>query len=123
MNSLSKCLAFRFTMLALSLPACSSVFAQDSLETKELQTLVVTATRSERELGALPIPVTVVQESQLKSMGSLRLNEVLGEQTGLAIANDHGTGVQMQGFAPEYTLILVDGEPLIGRTSGVLDLN
>jgi outer membrane receptor for ferrienterochelin and colicins len=123
MNSLSKCLAFRFIMFAFSLPACSSVFAQDSLETKELQTLVVTATRSERELGSLPIPVTVVQQSQLKSMGSLRLNEVLGEQTGLAIANDHGTGVQMQGFAPEYTLILVDGEPLIGRTSGVLDLN
>lgn len=29
----------------------------------------------------------------------------------------------MQGFSPEYTLILVDGEPLIGRTSGTLELN
>ena len=29
----------------------------------------------------------------------------------------------MQGLNPDYTLILVDGEPLVGRTSGVLDLN
>lgn len=99
------------------------LLAQDSLATKELQEVVVTATRSERELGSLPVPVTVIQQSQIKNMGSLRLNEVLGEQTGLAIVSDHGTGVQMQGFSPEYTLILVDGEPLIGRTSGVLELN
>jgi outer membrane receptor for ferrienterochelin and colicins len=123
MNSLSRYLAFQSTILVLSLLSSSSVLAQDSLATKELQEIVVTATRSERELGALPIPVTIIQQSQLKNMGSLRLNEVLGEQTGLAIVNDHGTGVQMQGFTPEYTLILVDGEPLIGRTSGVLELN
>ncbi len=29
----------------------------------------------------------------------------------------------MQGLNPDYTLILIDGEPLVGRTSGVLDLN
>jgi outer membrane receptor for ferrienterochelin and colicins len=89
----------------------------------ELNTVVVSATRSERELSVLPVPVTVISKEQIKSMGSLRLNEVLVEQTGLAIVSDHGTGVQVQGFNPEYTLILVDGEPLIGRTAGTLELN
>jgi outer membrane receptor for ferrienterochelin and colicins len=56
-------------------------------------------------------------------MGSVRLNDVLGEQTGLSIVADHGRGVQMQGLNPEYTLILVDGEPLIGRTAGTLELS
>lgn len=97
--------------------------AQDSLTIKQLAEIVVTATRSERALAELPVPVTVIQQKQIASMGSLRLNDVLGEQTGLAITSDHGTGVQMQGFTPEYTLILVDGEPLIGRTSGTLELN
>lgn len=97
--------------------------AQDSLATKQLAEVIVTATRSERELQTLPVPVMVIRQEQIRSMGALRLNDVLAEQTGLAIVNDHGTGVQLQGFTPEYTLILVDGEPLIGRTSGVLELN
>ncbi|HTF17925.1 MAG TPA: TonB-dependent receptor [Chryseolinea sp.] len=95
---------------------------QDSIATKNLDAVIVTATRSERTLSELPVPVTVVQGEQIRSMGSLRLNDVLAEQTGMAIVTDHGTGVQLQGFSPEYTLILVDGEPLIGRTSGTLDL-
>ncbi|MBA4054236.1 MAG: TonB-dependent receptor, partial [Marivirga sp.] len=100
-----------------------NVTGQDTLVTKQLQEVVVTATRSERALSELPVPVTVIQGQRIKSMGSLRLNEVLAEQTGLSIVSDHGTGIQMQGFSPEYTLILVDGEPLIGRTSGTLELN
>lgn len=97
--------------------------AQDSIQSKALEEIVVTATRSERNLAELPVPVTVVSREQIKSMGSLRLNDVLNEQTGLTIVSDHGNGVQVQGFSPEYTLILVDGEPLIGRTAGTMELN
>jgi len=35
---------------------------------------------------------------------------------------DHGLGVQIQGLSSDYTLVLVDGEPLIGRVAGTLDL-
>ncbi len=108
-------------LVSSALPFCAR--GQDTLATQHLQEVVVTATRSERALAELPVPVTVIPGQQIKSMGSLRLSEVLGEQTGLAIISDHGTGIQMQGFSPEYTLILVDGEPLIGRTSGTLELN
>jgi outer membrane receptor for ferrienterochelin and colicins len=34
-----------------------------------------------------------------------------------------GAGVQLQGLNPDYTIILINGEPLVGRTAGVLDLN
>lgn len=95
----------------------------DSLKSRKLDEVVVTATRTERPMGALPMPVTVIGKQQIRQMGSLRLNDVLQEQTGLAIVTDHGQGVQIQGFAPEYTLILLDGEPLIGRTAGTLELN
>ncbi len=59
-------------------------------------------------------------------MGSLRLNDVLSEQTGLAVVpqvNGQGNGIQVQGFNPDYTLILIDGEPLIGRFTGSLELS
>jgi outer membrane receptor for ferrienterochelin and colicins len=71
----------------------------------------------------VPIPVTVVSQAQIKAMGALRLGDVLREQTGLTTVNDHGQGIQLQGLNPEYTLILVDGEPLIGRTAGTLELS
>lgn len=101
-----------------------SVQAQeDSTWNETLDETIVTATRSDRKWSSLPMPVTVIKKEQIRQMGALRLNDVLTEQTGLLMVNDHGTGVQVQGFDPDYTLILIDGEPLIGRTSGTLDLS
>jgi outer membrane receptor for ferrienterochelin and colicins len=96
---------------------------EDSTWNKMLDETIVTATRSDRKWSSLPMPVTVIKKEQIRQMGALRLNDVLAEQTGLLMVNDHGSGVQVQGFDPDYTLILVDGEPLIGRTSGTLDLS
>jgi outer membrane receptor for ferrienterochelin and colicins len=105
---------------------CIEAPAQDSIASRQLEQLVVTATRNERTMGALPMPVTLVQKSQIKMMGSLRLQDVLAEQTGLAVVqqvNGQGNGLQLQGFNPDYTLILIDGEPLIGRNTGSLELS
>jgi outer membrane receptor for ferrienterochelin and colicins len=96
---------------------------EDSTWNETLDETIVTATRSDRKWSSLPMPVTVIKKEQIQQMGALRLNDVLTEQTGLLMVNDHGSGVQVQGFDPDYTLILVDGEPLIGRTSGTLDLS
>jgi outer membrane receptor for ferrienterochelin and colicins len=116
---------YKLLILLPSMAWCciNELNGQDSLQSRQLEEVVVTATRSERELESLPVPVKIIGQEQIKAMGSLRLSEVLAEQTGLAIVNDHGTGIQLQGFSPEYTMILIDGEPLIGRTSGVLELN
>ncbi|WP_234567164.1 TonB-dependent receptor [Rhodohalobacter sp. 614A] len=88
----------------------------------ESETVVVTATRTQRDIEEVTIPVTVVPDRQIQSSGSLRLSDILGEQTGLQVVNDHGTGIQVQGFASDYTLIMIDGNPVIGRTAGTLDL-
>jgi outer membrane receptor for ferrienterochelin and colicins len=100
--------------------------SQDSLDAKQLEEVVVTATRNERTMGALPMPVTLIPKTQIKTMGSLRLNDVLAEQTGLVVVpqvNAQGSGIQIQGFDPAYTLILIDGEPIIGRYTGSLELS
>ena len=103
-----------------------SVLGQDSLQAKQLKEVVVTATRTERTLGVLPMPVTLIPKTQIRTMGSLRLTDVLAEQTGLAVVpqvNGQGSGIQVQGFNPDYTLILINGEPLIGRYTGSLELS
>ncbi len=102
-------------------------FAQvtDTLKSKELEAVIITATRTERTMGALPMPVALVPKTQIRTMGSLRLNDVLTEQTGLVVVpqvNGQGSGIQIQGLNPDYTLILLNGEPLIGRYTGSLEL-
>ena len=96
---------------------------EDSLFSQSLDNVVVTATRTPRLMGNVAIPVSVINAKTLYQAGSLRLNDILAEQTGINIVDNFGKGVQVQGLSSEYTLILVDGEPLIGRTGGVLDLS
>ena len=112
-----------FSVLLLSLKLKSQISVEDSIFNRKLEEVVVTATRSERKLSNVAVPVTLIQQKTIRQSGSLRLQDILGEQTGLFITQSFGRGVQMQGLSPDYTLILLDGEPLIGRTGGVLDLS
>jgi outer membrane receptor for ferrienterochelin and colicins len=104
----------------------------DSAQLKILDEIVITATRTERKLGNVAVPVQLVSQKMIRQSGSVRLNDVLQEQTGLFVTSGgttsstgggiFGNGVQIQGLSPDYTLILIDGEPVIGRQGGVIDL-
>jgi outer membrane receptor for ferrienterochelin and colicins len=96
--------------------------ASDSLPVN-LNEVVVTATRTPRLLGNVAVPASIISSKTIYQSGSLRLNDILAEQTGIAVIDNFGKGVQVQGLSSEYTLILLNGEPLIGRTGGVLDLS
>lgn len=74
------------------------------------------------------MPSKIISREEIEMMGSRRLDEVLKEQTGLAIINDIGSGnravgLQMQGFDSGYTMIMIDGQPMVGRNNGNLDLS
>ncbi len=103
------------------------VFGQNEMAKDTLfangDSVVVTATRSERKLSNITVPVTIINAKTIQQNGSLRLTDILKEQTGLTLTSGFGAGVQLQGLNPDYTIILINGEPLVGRTAGVLDLN
>ncbi len=84
--------------------------------------VIVTASRTEKHVEDVSVPVTVISNNEIEQTGSLRLNDILDEQIGMNIVSNHGTGIQVQGFDPDYTLILIDNQPVIGRTAGTLDL-
>ena len=101
---------------------------------KLLDEVVVTATRTENKVSNIPLPIQVITAKNILLSGSQKLIDILQMQTGLVIANNplgialqgypnpFGEGIQMQGLDPEYTLILVNGEPLIGRNAGIINL-
>ena len=121
-------------MMRFILPLCAgflsqTLIAQNNNAAQQKDTLigenaitVFTATKTERKLTNVAVPVQIISQKTIQQAGSLRLSDILAEQTGLFMTNGFGTGVSMQGLNPDYTLILIDGEPLIGRMSGVLDL-
>jgi len=99
---------------------------KDSINVNELsEVTVVTATRTERALSSLPLPITIITSEAIAKSGVTRLNEILNEQTGIILIPDESgfEGIQMQGLDAAYTMILIDGVPLVGRSSGVLDLS
>jgi outer membrane receptor for ferrienterochelin and colicins len=85
--------------------------------------VVVTATRSAKRLEQVAVPTSVVSAAEMEAQGAVRLSDVLAQQPGLQLNYDHGAGVQVQGFDADYTLILIDGQPIIGRTAGTLNLD
>ena len=97
---------------------------KDTISTN-LDEVIITATRTERQLTSLPLPAQIISKAQIIQTGALRLNDILEEQTGLIIVPDFGgvLGIQMQGLDAQYTLILIDGVPLVGRSAGTLDLS
>jgi len=88
-----------------------------------LDEVVVTATRTEKNVADIPLPMTVVGQAEIRQKAMVRLSEVLAEQPGIILTDNHGTGIQLQGFEPKYTLVLIDGEPVIGRTAGILEVS
>ena len=96
----------------------------DSLNVQNLEQVVLTATRTQRQLSSLPVAADIVTGEEINKINSVRLTGILSEQTGLITTPDFdgSEGVQLQGMDSQYTLILLDGVPLIGRSAGTLDI-
>ncbi len=103
-----------------------SLFAQEDTTStlfSSMDEVVVTASKTVTKLGNVTSPISIITKKNIQQAGSLRLKDILQEQAGMSITNGFGAGIQMQGLNPDYTLILLNGAPLVGRTAGVLDLN
>ena len=122
---LNRKIIFVFGLMSSMIFSQEKNVKKDSIKVNQLDEVVVTATRTIRQLSSVPMPVLLVSKKQIQQSGSVRLSDILIEQTGITTASDFGgfRGVQMQGLDAEYTLILIDGVPLIGRRSGNIDLD
>jgi outer membrane receptor for ferrienterochelin and colicins len=122
---LNRVLILCFTMLFfVGFSQEENRYRTDTTKVNQLEEVVITATRTLRQLSSVPLAVTLISNKEIKKTGTTRLKNILQEQTGIVFVNDASgfEGVQMQGLNAAYTLVLIDGVPLIGRSSGTLDL-
>ena len=97
----------------------------DTINNTKLDEVIVTATKTLRQLSTLPLPVKLISNQEITKSSSSRLSDILDDQPGIFIIPDFGggNGIQIQGLDSQYTLLLIDGSPIIGRQSGTLDLD
>jgi outer membrane receptor for ferrienterochelin and colicins len=97
----------------------------ERVDTLNYQTpaIVVTGTRAETPIECAPVRVERINGQQAQGTAISTVGELLREQAGVLIApGSVRSGVQLMGLGPDYTLVLVDGQPLTGRVGGVIDL-
>lgn len=95
-------------------------------EIVRLDGVVVSATRTERQLSDVPIRTEVVTAQELRRTHARSLKEALDNVPGLQLREIHGKSgyeATLQGMSSDQLLIVIDGMPLAASTGSTVDLN
>ena len=100
------------------------LIANESFKFNQLPKSKATLSRECGE-GNLSAEMELKYSEEIEKTNATRLSDIINDELGLITVSDFGgaEGIQMQGLDSEYTLILIDNQPLVGRLAGTLDLN
>ena len=85
---------------------------------------VVTASRTAQRQSEAATPIDVITRAEIERTGARDLAEVLALHPAVQIERSFaGAGVYVQGLEPQHVLILIDGQRMLGRQSGVIDVS
>lgn len=114
-----------FSVILLAQAAAAQLVAIDTTKPIMADEIVVTATRTAKSLEQVPVPVSVIPAAEIQMQGATNLSDVLSGQLGFNLQYNRlgSVGVQLHGLDAGYTLILVDGEPVVGNIEGFVDIS
>jgi len=93
----------------------------------KLEEIVVTATKTEKKVEDAPGSVTIISKEEIKRRNIKTVDEALSELKGVFTKRNKGlmdttSSVRLRGFkGDQYTLILLDGQPLNDAYTGGLE--
>lgn len=116
-----------FVICLFGLAVFSQAEAQDEEKGFNLGQVVVTATKTEHTLGDVPVAAEVITKEEIKAKNIKTVQDALKYLTGVEINKSCGTWgdkgkVQLQGLDEKHTLILVDGQRILGGHGAAVDL-
>jgi vitamin B12 transporter len=113
-----------------SLSACNFLFAQKDTTIKQLDEVVITASKTNMKQSQTGKVITVISHDEINKSAAKTLGQLLNEQAGLNVngaLNNMGTNqsIYMRGASSGRTLILVDGIPVYDPsiTDNSFDIN
>lgn len=104
--------------IALAMGFSTSVSAQDSsnVVNASLDTLVITATRSEEKIGDVPARISVIDQNAIKKNPALNLSDLIQQDPSVYVKQSGGMGqiseIGLRGTKAVHTLVLKDGARL-----------
>ena len=123
------CGSTMYTGTALAAEAAAEVPAEKTAEAEVaefvLEPMLVTATRTEKNIFQVPANATVITKEELHERNINNVNDALKTKAGIYIspATDPYGNVQIRGFGSQDILFLQDGTPLNNAWNGQPDLN
>ncbi|MBU2979791.1 TonB-dependent receptor [Alteromonas sp. C1M14] len=89
------------------------------------ETIVVTGTRTAKMLYNSPVKVDVIAQETIARLSQGTLKQLLDIMPGVVVSRSMKDGytVQLQGFAADRVLVLMDGKPLVAPTGSAVDLD
>src|SRR5579863_3806554 len=93
------------------------LFAQNDTAAKQLDEVVVTASKSNMKQSQTGKVITVISQDEISKSPAKTLGQLLNQQAGLSVngsLNDAGTNqsIYLRGASSGRTLILIDGIPV-----------
>jgi outer membrane receptor for ferrienterochelin and colicins len=112
-------------LLAALRPAGAQGEPDSTARPTSLGAMVVTAARRPELESAAATPTTVITRDDIRLSAASDVAGVLAVRAGLqpAEGTPAGAGVLLQGLGGQRVLILLDGQPLVGRIGGGFDLS
>lgn len=101
----------------------TAAFAEESMPEFSLDTMVVTATRTMKEIQAVPASVSVVTAQDIEERNAMSVQEAIQYLPGVYMDQSAQGSIQMRGFGTTDILILVDGQQMNTTYNGSANLN
>ena len=87
------------------------------------EAIEVTGTRTPQRRGDSPVATEVISREEIERSGVTDVGQLMATMGGAQLdRNFAGAGVSLQGLEAKHTLVLVDGDRVLGMKDGIVDL-
>jgi len=110
-------IGFETKYLKVSNPAPAPILIQLKETFFQMNSVVITGTRSERIHLNTPIATEVITTQDIEDSGARDLSELLEQRAGVSVSSsvEGGNIVNVLGMDSKYVMILIDGQPMTGK--------
>lgn len=123
MQKTKKSLLLATLLCGTALFSSTTAQAQELVGEFDLDTMVVTATRTMKELQEVPASISVVTGEEIAKNNVNSITEALQKLPGVYMSQAAQGGIKLRGFSSEDVLVLVDGKQMNSTYNGAADLN
>ena len=100
----------------------TGVYAEEALQEYSLDTMVVTATRTMKQIQEVPSSISVVTAKDIEAHNVMDVEQAIQRLPGVYMDKSASGSIQLRGMSTTNVLVLVDGQQMNSTYNGGVDL-